>query len=743
MDGTQEQVTRDKHRGARHHNRNEAEYSLSAHQQLQADYARVLARAEQQEHQVRTLIALSQSVSVALELDDLRQSVVESLYEALRADTTSLFLREVDGHLRMVAQCNIDLTRARIVFGPEEGLVALAAREHRLVHVPDTTSSSYYVATGHDHPRSLLAVPVEPQTGPEYVLCVVRRRLYAFTDDELQFASLMGSVAAHALSNAALYREMRGLAREQATLYELTRASNLSDGVTSFIGRAAEPLQRALNATGCAIVLIDSSSRLPDRSANHGLSEHGLGRCETFVEELTAHAKNATVAIRCDVNPEGSRLILASVVMRARPVAVIAWEMLVGDWENDQAELWQEAQPIGDDLSTLPQPIHELHPTLPLSDAETTFITNVSQQVALGIENLRLRARDMSALRSISTLPASRPHLDQLRQSIVNEVAEAFAPAAVALILRDEHGGAPHVVATNQSNAQTNWIRAAVQLSAEQGDRALVQHRGVALAALVADHETLGWLVLRQNNTTRLSADRALVFTSLASTAALLLRNARLHLIAREAAVDRERQRIAREIHDGVAQNLAHLMLRLELVQRLVPDQPAKAQAEAEGARQVLLASLNDLRQSIAALAPAQIEELGFSGAVQGLLDDIATNNPELDVTFTSCPDEAIPAELCAPAFRVVQEALANIRKHAHAHQVWIAVAVSADQALTLTVRDDGHGFTLDLNTPAHGHFGLRGMRDRAEEFGGRLDIASIPKQGTTVTLTLPLRLAA
>jgi len=248
---------------------------------------------------------------------------------------------------------------------------------------------------------------------------------------------------------------------------------------------------------------------------------------------------------------------------------------------------------------------------------------------------------------------------------------------------------------------------------------------------------------MRLVGTARISSDRALVFTSLTGAAALILRNARLHIMAREVAVDRERQRIAREIHDGVAQNLAHLMLRLELVQRLVTMDPDRACIEAEGARQVLFSSLNDLRHSIAALAPAQLEELGFAGAVQSLLDDVATNTPELTVIFKTCPDTAIPTELRAPAFRVIQEALSNIRKHANARHAWITVTRTKDDALHVTIRDDGNGFIPDDVKTISGHFGLRGMRERAEEFGGTLTIKSLPDTGATVTLMLPLALAA
>jgi signal transduction histidine kinase len=722
--------------------------SLRDFQQLQADYASAVARAEQQERQAQALYELSQSVSVALELDDLRQSIVESLYEVLRADTTSLFLRQNDGNMRMVAQCNIDLTRARIVFGPDEGLVAQAAREHRVIYVPDTSMNALYLVTSHDHPRSMLAIPVDPQTGPSYVVCIVRRRLYAFTDDEIQFAQSMASVAAHALSNAALYNEMSALAREHTTLYELARASNISDGVTTFISHALEPLRGALDATGCAIMLLpDDVAFTPNRGhiASQGMSPQSLNQCQAFANELKEQNSLAEIAIRCDVAPDGSRLILAPVIAHDCAIAIIGWEILIPSLSDEESRaplgVWSANQHLVSDIpsivvrDSLKDPLK-----VPLTDVETTFIVSICQQMALGIENLHLRVRDLGAFRSISALPASRPHLDHVRQSIVAEVAKVFTPAAVALILRDETTNEARVVAATQK-LNSGWIQTAIRLAPET--RELRQYRGIVLTALVADGETIGWLALRLMSATHLSADRALVLTSLAGAAALLLRNARLHIMAREAAVDRERQRIAREIHDGVAQNLAHLMLRLELVQRLIPGDPDRAIGEAEGARQVLLTSLNDLRQSIAALAPAQLDELGFAGAVQSLLDDVATNNPDLHITFTGCPESSIPPELRAPAFRVVQEAISNIRKHARARKAWITIEIVKSDVLHVVIKDDGQGFQPDLDGHSNGHFGLRSMRDRATEFGGVLQIDSLPGEGTTVQLSLPLAMAA
>lgn len=736
--------------GRRGNRAKENTIALTERQQLQADLARAVARAEQQEHQARSLFELSQSLSVALDLDDLRQTIIESLYETLHADTTSLFIVDEDNSLRMVAQRNIDLTRARIVFGAEEGLVALAVHQHRPVYVPDTSRNARYISTGHDHPRSMLAVPIEPQSGSCYVACIVRRRIFAFTDDELHFANLMGSVAAHALSNTGLYSQMSNLAREQATLFELARASGISDSIGTFLNQIAEPVCHALGATGCIIMLVGDtgpSAQPRGRATSGAVTSEALVQCAAFAQELAILQDSNQVAIRCEVSPAGSQLVMAPVVAHGHFIAMLGWEILVGGdahglRKNESPSIWEIPQHLIPEAEMPVGMLSEMTAThIPISEQQATFIANLCQQVALGIENLQLRMRDLGALRSLSALPMSRAHLTDLRRAIVNEISNVFFPSRVALILQEESSGEPHLAAASH-NSEASWIQTALHLTTQAKDREIFQQRGIAIAALISNDETLGWLAIKLAPLPRLTSDRALLLTSLASTASLILHNARLHIMANEAAVDRERHRIAREIHDGVAQNLAHLMLRLELVQRLVDGDPERAKIEAGGARNVLLTSLNDLRQSIAALAPAQLEELGFSGAVESLLDDILTNTPSLQVEFASCPDSQIPPELRAPAFRVVQEALANIRKHSNAANAWITVAI-ANERLSVTVRDDGQGFDADLAAIPSGHFGLRGMRDRAEEFGGSLSIHSAPGSGTSVELQLPLALAA
>ncbi len=728
------------------------EESISERQLLQADYAQAVARAEQQEHQANALFTLSQSLSVTLEHDDLCQSIVEGLSEALNADTVSLFIIEETGFLRMVAQCNIDITRAKILFGPDEGLVAMAAQQHRVIYAPDTSRHSQYLTTNNDHPRSLLASPIDPQRGPGYVACIVRRRIDAFTNDEIQFTSLISSIAAHALSNAVLFAGISNMAREQTTLYELTRTSNISDSVASFITKSAGSLREALDATGCGIIYI-ADAKKNGRQKNNvfisgQLSRQSMAQLSAFAQEMQENHNAMVVAIRCDVSPAGSRLVLAPVILRSSCIAVIAWENSIDIITEDDphvirynTSVWDESHRLRTDIPALMlQTEDSAHIHAPLAQNETMFITNVCQQVALGIENVLLRMRDLGALRSISSLPTTRPHMEQLRKAIVLEIAQVFTPAKVALLLRSEIDTAFKPVAASSDDSGT-WVKTAAEL-AQSANNEIIQRRGFALAPLFAQNNIFGWVALRPQDGSPLSGDRLLLLTSMVNAAALLLHNAQLTIQAGESAVDHERRRIAREIHDGVAQNLAHLMLRLELVQRLIDEDAERAKAEAEGARQVLAMSLNDLRHSISALAPTQLVELGFIGAIQALLDDYSTNIPDLQISFASCSEDDIPHELRAPIFRVIQEALANVRKHAMAHSVLITVTHEKN-TLQVIVKDDGHGFSPEAELTASGHFGLRGMRDRAAEYGGSLQIESQVGGGSEVRLILPISLAA
>ena len=203
-----------------------------------------------------------------------------------------------------------------------------------------------------------------------------------------------------------------------------------------------------------------------------------------------------------------------------------------------------------------------------------------------------------------------------------------------------------------------------------------------------------------------------------------------------------ERARLARELHDGPVQELIALGQRAEMTQRLVErGEMERAQALLEELRSAELATVEELRRLIGALRPTYLEDLGFLPALEMLVqhaDEQTTAQVRLEKK--EGPVHRLAPEVELAAYRIAQEALNNALQHAHAQNIVVRVR-SDPQGLTLSVTDDGVGFTLpprpDLLTQA-GHFGLVGMRERATRAGGTLQVHTAPGEGTQVAVNLP-----
>ncbi|HLX58496.1 MAG TPA: LuxR C-terminal-related transcriptional regulator [Ktedonobacteraceae bacterium] len=239
------------------------------------------------------------------------------------------------------------------------------------------------------------------------------------------------------------------------------------------------------------------------------------------------------------------------------------------------------------------------------------------------------------------------------------------------------------------------------------------------------------------------------LFARLCDVSAVILRNQQLRIEEQQAAIDRERSRIARDMHDGAAQCIAHAIHTLEFAQRMLEKQPQAAQREILRARETLLESLNDLRHDISALLPVQLEQANFDEAVRGLLDDFGRHESSIALRYEGSQITHLPPSLEVPIYRLLQEALNNVRKHARASQVSVQVQ-PLPGLLVAQVSDDGAGFDVQRSRRdgrdaakygALAHFGLRAMQERVEQAGGILDIVSKPGAGTTIKARFPLAL--
>jgi two-component system, NarL family, sensor histidine kinase UhpB len=203
---------------------------------------------------------------------------------------------------------------------------------------------------------------------------------------------------------------------------------------------------------------------------------------------------------------------------------------------------------------------------------------------------------------------------------------------------------------------------------------------------------------------------------------------------------EKERQDIARDLHDGPVQDLSGLIFNIQFTKEAIKD-PA-LQVELEQISLALKSTVHELRSMINELRPPSLIRFGFSKAMQFHIDDFREKHPEIQIHANLMEDEdSLPEPVRLTLYRIMQEGLNNIARHARASQVSIDFRCFQDET-TLHIQDNGNGFALSNNLgdyTIHGHFGLVGMRERAESVGGHLAVQSVPGQGTEILVTIPI----
>ena len=196
---------------------------------------------------------------------------------------------------------------------------------------------------------------------------------------------------------------------------------------------------------------------------------------------------------------------------------------------------------------------------------------------------------------------------------------------------------------------------------------------------------------------------------------------------------EEERRRLRRDLHDGLGAQLAGLAVQAGVLRRLVPTDPAAAEALAGELRAELRTAIADIRRLVHGLRPPALDELGLAGAVHRLADRAAGGDgPRIDVEVSRTLP-ALPAAVEVGAYRIVQEAVTNALRHAAARTCRVRLAIDGDDLL-VEVTDDGAGWPSDA-VPG---VGLASMRERAAEMGGTCRVEPAPGGGTAVRARLP-----
>ncbi len=344
--------------------------------------------------------------------------------------------------------------------------------------------------------------------------------------------------------------------------------------------------------------------------------------------------------------------------------------------------------------------------------------------------NAELQRRNASirALHGVSLAITAISELDRIMQAVVDQ-ARGLVGADGALLLLDSGAGDPAIrVLSGDPSA------VAVEGTVAGGSRLEVP--------LQRGGETIGSLVIGSREKQHYGAEDVETVSSLANQAAIAVENARLQGRLRELAVAEERERIAREMHDGLAQVLGYVNTKSMAVDHLLDDErvtEARLQLQqlAAAARSIYV----DVREAILGLRSAIDPATGLVPAIQSYTERFAEASKLVvdveaaeGVRAISLPDAAQ-----GHIFRIVQESLTNVRKHAAAHRVRVSMEV-ADGTLVVRIADDGSGMagSVDASTDWP-HYGLAAMRERAAASHGTIEWIAGPAGGTIVEFRVPV----
>jgi signal transduction histidine kinase len=411
-----------------------------------------------------------------------------------------------------------------------------------------------------------------------------------------------------------------------------------------------------------------------------------------------------------------------------------------------------------------------------LGSAGTPFFETLANVALIGLRQERDRIRESISLYNVSQAMSAQINLQRQAAAVVESAVSLLGASGGLLFLREDdpeaaeqpgprvgHAAAdsrPFRLAHGDERIATAVGRALADHVADTGlphlerdvqslltdepppDAAEVARsiRSMVATPLLLDRRVEGVLELYFTSRRGPSQTDMWLLGSVANQAALMLRNAQLYLWSEELAIADERNRIAREAHDGVCQSLALKLLKLEICLKLLAKDPLQVARELLALRDGLREDLHELRYLILDLRPIKLQERGLEQAVREYVEHYYFNTG-LDVELTVHGVEGLPPRLETMFYRMIQETLTNVRKHAHARRAVVEL-VREEKHVRLTVRDDGRGFDVAealAGASKRGRVGLNGLRERVDAAGGQLSIASAPGQGTSICAVVPL----
>lgn len=379
-----------------------------------------------------------------------------------------------------------------------------------------------------------------------------------------------------------------------------------------------------------------------------------------------------------------------------------------------------------------------------INDETHAFLLTLLDETALVLESLQAKKREFMILQQM------RHHTDtrDLQLEFLENVQETLRADYVLLQISEEiNSDSREMYVGEQPGTSASFIDGVMEGVLKSGQPVLLGNvesgasrglRSLICAPLViSDEPAFGVLLAGRNHATAFSSRHLSLLQTLASQLSLVVRNAELRAEIEINSIMAERTRLAREIHDGLAQTLGFLKLQAAQMENyLVSEDINRLGKSLSMTYKVLSDAYLDVREAI--------DDLRISPGSEGLESWLRettrefVENTGIEISLAGSPAaENLPQEIQVQLIRIIQEALSNVRKHARASRAWIEYRREGPYFM-VEIRDDGRGFHPD-ELPGVSRYGLQGMHERADLIGADLLIISAPEEGTIIKVQVPV----